>query len=143
MYDRILVPTDGSDGTTEALEHAIDMARRYEADIDTLAVIDERQFEGLSAEQMEETQRALRENCRRAVDSVASSANEHGIPVRSAIETGTPSRTILAYTTDHPVDAIVMGTHGRTDNEHTAAVGSVTERVVKDARVPVLVVHIE
>ncbi|MEF8901985.1 MAG: universal stress protein [Halovenus sp.] len=143
MYDRILLPTDGSEGTTKPVEHAIEMARRYDADIDALAVIDERQFEGLADDQFEETQRALRENCRRAVDTVASLASEHGITVRSAIETGVPSQAILSYADDHPVDAIAMGTHGQTDNEPIGAVGSVTQRVVENARVPVLVLHID
>ncbi len=143
MYDRILLPTDGSEGTTEAVEHAIEMARQYDADIDALAVIDERQLEGLADDQLEETQRALRENCRRAVDTVASLADEHGIAVRSAIRTGVPSRTILSYTDDHPVDVIAMGTHGKSNHERVAPVGSVTQQVAENAPVPVLVVHID
>jgi len=143
MYERILVPTDGSEGTSETLEHALEMASRYDAAIDALAVVDERQFESLSDEQLEETQRALRENCRHAIDTVATSAKERDIAVRSAIETGIPSRAILSYAADHPVDVITMGTHNRAGHEHSSPVGSVTRQVVESAPVPVLVVHID
>ncbi|MFB6188599.1 MAG: universal stress protein, partial [Halapricum sp.] len=36
MYDRILYPTDGSDGASRAQEHAIDLAERYDATLDVL-----------------------------------------------------------------------------------------------------------
>lgn len=55
VYDRILVPTDRSDGTEKTLDHAVEMATRYGAAIHTLAVVDERQFEQLDGEQKFET----------------------------------------------------------------------------------------
>lgn len=142
MYERLLLPTDGSDGTTEVLEHAVEMAMRYDADIDTLAVVDERQFEGLSAKQRQRTERSLRENSQRAVDDVESYATDHNITVERAIETGIPAERILAYASDRDVDVIVMGTHGHSDHERIATVGSVTQRVVENADVPVFVIHI-
>ena len=45
MYDRILVPTDGSATAEAAMEHANDLARRYEADVHVLHVIDSRQYD--------------------------------------------------------------------------------------------------
>lgn len=40
MYDRVLVPTDGSEGTNEAVTHAIDIAEQYGATLHTLYVVE-------------------------------------------------------------------------------------------------------
>ena len=138
MYDTILVPTDGSDGTAKTLDHAVEMASRYGADIHALAVVDERQFESLRGDSKYETQMTLEENCERAVARVAERAEEADIPVERAVRQGIPTQRIVEYA----IDVIVMGTHGRSDHERIATVGSVTQRVVENADVPVFVVHI-
>ncbi|MFC7135129.1 MULTISPECIES: universal stress protein [Salinibaculum] len=142
MYDTILVPTDGSDGTAKTLDHAVEMASRYGADIHALAVVDERQFESLKGDSKYETQMTLEETCERAVARVAERAEEAGIAVERAVRQGVPSQRIVEYAAENAIDVIVMGTHGRSDHERIATVGSVTQRVVENADVPVFVVHI-
>jgi len=142
MYDAILVPTDGSEGTAKTLDHAVEMARRYDAAIHALAVVDERQFEQLDGDSKYETQVTLEENCERAVDSVRQRADAEGVPVEKAVRQGVPSQRIVEYAAENGIDVIVMGTHGRSDHERIATVGSVTQRVVENASVPVFVVHI-
>jgi nucleotide-binding universal stress UspA family protein len=142
MYDTILVPTDGSEGTAKTLDHAVELARRYDAAVHALAVVDERQFEVLDGDSKYETQVTLEANCERAVDSVRGRAETEGVPVETAIRQGVPSQRIVEYAAENGVDVIVMGTHGRSDHERIATVGSVTQRVVENASVPVFVVHI-
>jgi nucleotide-binding universal stress UspA family protein len=142
MYDAILLPTDGSDGTSKTIDHALEMARRYEASIHALSVVDERQVGQLEGENRYETERSLEETCERAVDRVARRAGEAGIPVETAIRRGIPTQQIVQYAAETGVDVIAMGTHGRSDHERIATVGSVTQRVVENASVPVFVVHI-
>lgn len=142
MYDRILVPTDGSDGTSKTLDHAVEMANRYGAYIHTMAVVDERQFEQLEGESKFETELTLEENCERAVGRVAERAESEGIGVTTALRRGVPSQRIVEYAAENAIDVVVMGTHGRSDHERIATVGSVTQRVVENADVPVFVVHI-
>jgi nucleotide-binding universal stress UspA family protein len=60
--------------------------------------------------------------------------------VTTGVVTGDPTETILDYADDHDVDVISMGTHGRTGLDRYVA-GSVTERVVRLADVPVLTVR--
>lgn len=143
MYDTLLIPTDGSEGTTKTLDHALELALRYDADIEALAVIDERQLEGLRDEQRYKTERALRENCERAVEGVVSYTADKDITVGTGLESGIPAERILAWADARSADVIVMGTHGHTDHERIATVGSVTQRVVENADVPVFVVHID
>lgn len=142
MYDRVLVPTDGSEGTGKTLDHAVEMATRYDAAIHALAVVDERQFEKLDGERKYETETTLQEQCRRAVARVAERAESADIPVTTAIRHGVPSQRIVEYAAENAIDVIAMGTHGRSDHERIATVGSVTQRVVENADVPVFVVHI-
>jgi nucleotide-binding universal stress UspA family protein len=142
MYDRILVPTDGSEGTSKTLDHGVEMARRYDAAIHTMAVIDERRFEQLQGDSKFETKLTLEENCERAVGRVAERAEDEGVAVRTAIRRGVPSQRIVEYAAENAIDVVAMGTHGRSDHERIATVGSVTQRVVENADVPVFVVHI-
>ena len=51
MYDAILVPTDGSEGTAKTLDNGVEMARHYDAAIHALAVVDERQYEPLDGDE--------------------------------------------------------------------------------------------
>ena len=142
MYDRILVPTDGSDGTSKTLDHALELADRYDASVHTIAVVDKRQLEQLQGDSRAETELTLRENCARAVEDVAERAREAGIAVETAIRDGVPSQRIVEYASENGIDVVAMGTHGRSDHERIATVGSVTQRVVENAEVPVFVVHI-
>lgn len=142
MYDAILLPTDGSDGTDTTIDHALEMARRYDAAVHALSVVDERQVGQLQGENRYETERSLEETCERAVERVAARAREADVPVRTAIRRGIPSQRIVQYAAESGVDVVVMGTHGRSDHERIATVGSVTQRVVENADVPVFVVHI-
>lgn len=61
----------------------------------------------------------------------------------TAIRDGVPHRVILDYADEHGADVVVMGTHGRTGRDKLTSLGSVTERVIENAKRPVLVVHID
>ncbi len=138
MYERILLPTDGSETTEHALEHAIDLADRYDAELHVLYVVDATIFAddvdtGAIVEEFETAGE-------RIVDDVAEQARAADVePVTTAVVRGTPHREILAYADAHDVDLLVVGTHGRAGIERFL-LGSVTEKVVRLSEVPVLVV---
>ncbi|HEX2687283.1 MAG TPA: universal stress protein [Kofleriaceae bacterium] len=75
---------------------------------------------------------------RRAEADLAQVARELAGPVaiRWIVREGSPADEILAVAREQPVDAIAMGTHGRTGLRHVLA-GSVAERVVRESPVPV------
>ncbi|WP_254545246.1 universal stress protein [Halomarina pelagica] len=137
MYDTILVPTDGSRGAQTAVEEALDLAETFDATVHVLYVVElvyTYDFDpGRLLEQLErEGERATRE--------IAAAGEARGIDVVTAVERGTPHRTIVEYATEHDADLIVMGTHGRR-GVRRALLGSVTERVLRLADVSVLVTH--
>ncbi|MFC4552589.1 MULTISPECIES: universal stress protein [Halorussus] len=139
MYDRILVPTDGSPQAARALEHALDLARTYDAQLHVLFVVDATAFASeVDASLVTDELESYGE---RAVESAAERASEAGIEsVSTAVLRGTPHREILDYAEGHDVDLVVLGTHGRRGLDRYL-LGSVTERIVRTADVPVLVVR--
>jgi len=138
MYDRILVPTDGSDGTRAAVEHAIDLATTYDAALHVVYVVDT--DVGLDAS-IPGTLDALEEAGEDAVDEVIRQAEAAGVDaVEGVVARGTPHEAVLEYADEHDVDLVVMGTHGRTGLDRYL-LGSVTEKIVRLSDAPVLTVR--
>lgn len=138
MYDRILHPTDGSEGSDPAVEHAIELAGRYDATLHVLSVLE-------SATQQATGDVAgteVRERRRATLESIARRARDTGVSVETAIREGSPDREILEYVDAEAVDMIVMGTHGRTGIGRVL-LGSVAEQVVRASPVPVLTVRVD
>jgi nucleotide-binding universal stress UspA family protein len=139
MYETILVPLDGSGPSDAALDEAIELASAVDATVHALYVVDERV---LHATQLDAggLVRAYEKEGERIVSKAADAGEDAGIDVVTAVEHGSPHRTILRYADDHDVDVVVMGTHGRRGLERYL-IGSVTERVVRMADIPVLTVR--
>ena len=123
--DRILVPTDGSDGARAAADHAIDLAKATDATLHALYVTPD----GGDAQSGDSTA---------PVEAVAERASKARLPnVETATRTGRPHQAIAGYATEEEIDCIVMGTHGRTGLRRYL-LGSVTERTVRFSPVPVV-----
>jgi len=141
MYDRILVPTDGSAGVELTTEEATDLAAVSGATIHGLYVVDTRDYSTLSESKWLPIETELEEAGERALAEIERAATDAGVESTTAIERGIPHEEILKYVDAHAIDLVVMGTHGRT-GLNRFLIGSVTEKVVRSAEVPVLVVHI-
>ncbi|AGB36968.1 universal stress protein [Natronococcus occultus] len=147
MYDTILVPTDGSDTAEYAVEHAVDLAEKYDADIHALYVLDTSAIDvSLGTEQVDRIQQGqfedmpeLQQRANDATGAVASRAETHDIDVTEAVVAGQPHKQINSYATDNDVDLIVMGSAGRS-GVRRALLGSVAERTLRSTQIPVLVV---
>jgi len=140
-YDTILVPTDGSPGFERVVDHAGEMARVHDADVVALYVVDAATYTGLPME-------ASWEGVRDVLDGQGQTALaevEHLLDDEISLETttvdGRPSREIVRVARDREVDCIVMGTHGRGGIDRLI-LGSVAERVVRSAPVPVVTVRL-
>lgn len=142
MYDTILLPTDGSSATTEALNHALTIAVDKDATIHPLYVVDKRHLRAADDETIEEVRRSLEEEATHALDDAEVRIEDEGVDAEPAKREGTPHREIVDYAEEVGADLIVIGTHGKNGRERLAQLGSTTERVVKNADQPVLVVEI-
>jgi nucleotide-binding universal stress UspA family protein len=142
MYDDILVPTDGSAGTDDALTHALEVAAGRGARLHALSVVDRRVYLSADRDQQDAILESLTESAEEAVTAVRDRATETGVETTTAVRDGVPHSEILRYADEEGVDLIVIGTHGRTGRDKLVNMGSVTERVVENAAQPVLVVNI-
>ena len=133
MYDRILVPTDGSDSAAAGAAHGCRLASAFGAAVHALGVVDVAAA-GLFETDVEYAE-SLRSKAESGVDRVSELADSEGIVAERTVTEGAPVATILEYA--DRADLIVMGTHGRTGIERVA-LGSVTERVLRRAPVPVV-----
>ncbi|WP_435075858.1 universal stress protein [Halorubrum sp. HHNYT27] len=139
MYSQILVPTDGSPASDAAIEHAIDLAQRYDATLHALYVVDGAAYSTLEAG-ADVVIDALESEGDAATRRVADAAEKAGVGCETTVTSGTAYRSIRDYVDDHAIDMIVMGTHGRKGLDRYL-LGSVTERVVRTSDVPVLTVR--
>ncbi len=138
MYDRILLPTDGSEHTKRAVEHAIDMAVSKDATLHVFSVVDDRAFLVLDDERVDEVRTELEEKALEAISEAVAVAEDHDIEVTSDVDAGNPAECIVDYVVDNDIDLVVMGTSGQDYEENV--VGSVSERVVGTSPAPVLTV---
>lgn len=138
MYDRILVPTDGSTGSAHVAMQAFDLADRYGATVHVLHVVDGSLRSVLGSDSATE---ALREPGRRAVETLEQLARSDDLETVTALREGDPAEEILDCAGDVDADLIVMGTHGRSGIERRL-IGSVAETVVRHAERPVMTVRL-
>ena len=143
LYDRILVPTDGSADGRHAVEHALALAAVHDAAVRALYVVDTASYAGTGMEaSWAGIDDMLRSEAEEAVAEVESLAAAHETSVETAIVEGSPGKAIVAQATEADCDLIVMGTHGRGGIDRLL-LGSVAERVVRRSPVPVLTVRLD
>lgn len=144
-YSHILVPSDGSDLSLHAIEHAVELARRLGARLTFLHVhasvplplgglgeaLEPRTMEALIAASLQESDRIL--------EQAAAVAETSGVPARCERVPGDlPHRGIVATAERLGCDLIVMASHGRRGLQGLL-LGSETQRVLSQAPCPVLV----
>jgi nucleotide-binding universal stress UspA family protein len=145
MYDRILVPTDGSEVSAAAERAAIAFARAHGSELVALAV-GQPQLPIVTAEAAmaidpgldNETLLKAAEAHAQGVAQAAAAAGVHCTPV--AVLDYAPADAIVATAEARGCDLIFMGSHGRRGLSRLLA-GSVTQQVLAEARVPVLVMR--
>jgi nucleotide-binding universal stress UspA family protein len=136
MYERILIPTDGSDAVEPAIDQALGLAGTYGATVHVLSVVEP----VVIAEADEKLHRAMEQVSQDTVEAVADRAANAGCEAVTAVRTGVAHDEIVAYVRSHDIDLVVMGTHGRTGLGRYL-LGSTTERLVRLSPVPVLTVR--
>lgn len=145
MYQRILVPVDGSPTARVGLAHALKLARATGARLKLLYVVDELMFVTSIQEYAaysEELARLLREGGAQVLAKALADAREAGVEAETELAEGGTGRVadaILDEARRWNADLLVLGTHGRRGLRRLA-LGSDAEEVVRRAAVPVLLV---
>jgi nucleotide-binding universal stress UspA family protein len=139
MYDTILLPTDGSEATTDAATHAFSHAERYDATIHVLSVVELSSGLGTAGRDEEKLEHRRRERAAAAEQLVEEHASA-GVDATVAVRFGSPTRVITEYATAVGADLAVMSTRAR-GGAGRVIFGSVTEQVIQDSETPVLAVQ--
>lgn len=137
-YENVLIPTDGSTAATYAAGHLVELAASLDATVHVLSVVDDTAL-GLDVRSTisgKENEEAATD----AVETVVSEAESRGVTntVRH-IEHGTPVEEILECIESNDVHVVGMGTTGRRGTDRIL-LGSVAEKTVRSAPVPVMTV---
>jgi nucleotide-binding universal stress UspA family protein len=140
MFNRILLPTDGTDAMQTVIDHAIDIASRRDAVIHILYVVDDRAFltlqDGMKADVIAE----LEAEGETALEATARLFDNSDIKTTTALRKGDPADEIISYATETDVDLITMGTRRADYTENL--VGSVSQSIVARADTPVLTTNL-
>ena len=137
MYEKILVPSDGSECSEKALEHAVKLAEKFESEIHLLYVVDVRM--NTAGEYYSNLVGTMREQGEDRLKEKAEEISSKDVDVQTSVIEGIPHTEINDYSDEYDTDLIVMGTHGRT-GLNRLLIGSVTEKIVRTSKVPVLTV---
>jgi nucleotide-binding universal stress UspA family protein len=132
---KILYATDFSSHSNQAYFHAVALADKHEASL-TIAFVYSPGFGKAEAQDQDGDPRDYWRNQLEQIRPM-----DARIPVHHVFLEGNPATEIVRYATDASMDLIVMGTHGRTGLEKLL-MGSVAEKVMRDAPCSVLVVKL-
>jgi nucleotide-binding universal stress UspA family protein len=141
--DKILLACDFSDNSLQACEYSVMLARKFDAKLILLHVINEPvdlrgfyvphiSFDTLEKEIEESAHKMMEKFCRTCMESYSN--------FETCIIAGVPYEEILRKADEEQVGLIVIGTHGRTGIDHFLF-GSTAERVVRTSACPVLTVR--
>lgn len=134
-YDKILVPTDFTVNSDHAFKHAVILARQNNAKIYLLHVLPE-----LEKTNKEKAHTVLKQDLEEfAQKELKNHPDDFAHFVEPMTAAGNPVHRILEAADSLKVDIIIMGTHGKGIIDH-ALLGSISEKVLKKARVPVFIV---
>jgi nucleotide-binding universal stress UspA family protein len=146
MYDRILVPLDGSDTSTRGLREAIGLARTQGAKLLLLHVIDDYPLllqSGSEPHHFDQLRQRLRDEGQRLLDAAQAVVQEAGLACEAVLRETASSR-VSQTITDEALEAgcslIVIGTHGRRGLDRYL-LGSNAEAVARSSPVAVLLVR--
>ncbi len=138
----IVVPTDFGEPAAAALDAALAYAKAFNAEVVVLHAYEIPVVgfpDGAMVITADLTRRIL-EGAETAIDELVKAREAQGVPMRGLVRQGDPHRVVNDVAAELGAGLIAIGTHGRKGLSR-ALLGSVAEKVVRTAHVPVLAVH--
>lgn len=139
---RILIATDGSKACENVADLGVEIAKLNGAKIYALYVIDLTPFDSILMDEswVKNAYERFEKIGREAICCIEESAKAAGIEAAPVLLKGNPAEKILNFAENQKVDMIVVGSTGKSGIERFM-LGSVSEKVVRNSKIPVLVVH--
>ena len=141
MYNKILVPLDGSAYSEKALDHAVDLARKYSSKVVLLHVVARiiYAFAETYGDLAAVSSREMAEEGKKILAKAQEKLAAQNIPVESKLSHGNPAEEILKAYEENNIELVVIGSRGL-GGIKAFFLGSVSSRVSRYAKCPVLIV---
>ena len=143
MFEKILLPTDFSDVAEKALAFVKQLKDAGTKEVVVLHVIKKDRIDVIaqysSIRDFREVEDEVEGEARKKTGRIEKELKETGFQVKVRIETGFPFSEILRVENEEDVSVVVIGSHGMS-NIKEILLGSVSERVIRKAKKPVLVI---
>ncbi len=138
MYEKILVPLDGSELAEVALPYAGELAGRLGSEVTLIHVCEstEEQYHNMHQIYIQKMAEATKQLIKKYVEKPAAAS----ITVKAELLNGHPAEQILDFAEKECVDLIVIATHGRSGVQRWV-LGSVADKVVNATKQPVLLIR--
>jgi nucleotide-binding universal stress UspA family protein len=142
MFKKILCPVDFSEFTQDVINYAVDLAKKYGAELHVMHVVPNMTyFTPYESFLTPENLVVIEKNIQDEVEKKFTRLLKHDdVPTKTATRTGTPFVEIIDYAKTESIDLIVMGTHGHSGLEHIL-IGNVAEKVVRKSPCPVMTIR--
>jgi nucleotide-binding universal stress UspA family protein len=142
MFDKILVPLDGSKLGAKILPTVVDLAKTHNSQVTLIHSCHTADFGAGQVEPrlMESMPVAEKKICETFLSQAGKDLEAQDIKVNWVCVEGVPAREIIGYAQKNKMDLICMTTHGK--SEVGWALGSTASRVVAHATVPVLLIRV-
>ncbi len=138
MFEKILVPLDGSVLAEIVLPYAMELAGRLGSDVTLVYVNELREapYQHMCQFYLEKMVKATKQGTERWTKEPTGSA----IQVRSAILVGNPAERIVEHADEEDVGLVLVATHGQSGIKHWP-LGSVADKVVRATKRPVMLIR--
>ncbi|MFI5331340.1 MAG: universal stress protein [Desulfobaccales bacterium] len=140
MFNKILVPLDGSELAGKVISQAEDLAKSFNAQLVLLTVGSAEVGEIGESSPEAKSEAVSRLPAVKYLEATAAALQAKGLKATWAYKQGAPAQEIINYAVEHQVDLIAMASHGA--GEIAWLLGSVAQRVVSHAPVPVLLIRV-
>jgi nucleotide-binding universal stress UspA family protein len=138
-FTRVLVPVDGSEGSTKALDAGLSLCEAMGCELTALAVEGRLPAYAASLGEVDDVKRQKDEFFTRVLEQASASAKERGLSIHTELISGHAAEVITHYAAAHEHDLIVIGHRGHFLGDYL--LGSTADRVAHHAHCPVMVVR--
>lgn len=139
---QVIIATDGSETANEAADFGIEMIGCSGAKVYAIYVIDTTPYRSVPLDKIwsDKVLEEFEKEGQEATSYIEKIGKEAGVEVESRVLKGHPAEKIVTFSEDNNIDMIIMGSLGKSGYERVL-LGSVSEKVIRHAKIPVLVVR--